>query len=114
MRLLFVLCVFWGIASTLPAQTHLKWNEIQCLGSHNSYRTRTDSKIERFVVNLSDWLPADYNPKGWAYSHAPLFEQLDLHGLRSFELDIHYDPEGGKICQTSRQIADPEAQEIEG
>lgn len=70
-------------------------NKIQIIGSHNSYRRLTDHDILGFLKTLGGFLPDEYSPKSWEYDHKPLPYQLDL-GLRSFELDIYYDPLGGR------------------
>jgi hypothetical protein len=49
-------------------------NHLQVKGTHNSYH------IE----------PADNVYDGWRFTHAPLREQLTSQGVRSFELDLHY------------------------
>ncbi|MEX2326178.1 MAG: phosphatidylinositol-specific phospholipase C1-like protein [Pseudomonadales bacterium] len=74
------------------ARNSLKLNEIQIIGSHNSYKKPMDPA-------LMAQLAAD-NPQTAAsleYSHRPLAEQLDL-GLRKLELDIFYDPQGGRYA----------------
>ncbi|MEM7103637.1 MAG: Ca2+-dependent phosphoinositide-specific phospholipase C [Bacteroidota bacterium] len=74
-------------------------NQIQVIGSHNSYRKRTYEPLFIWVQGLSNFLPPEYNPDGWDYDHVPLVEQLNLYGLRSFELDIFYDPDGGQFYE---------------
>lgn len=60
---------------TLPADDTLRINEIQMKGSHNSFHVASDAQ----------------NAPGWSqYTLPPLSEQLDKHGVRQFELDIHY------------------------
>lgn len=71
-------------------------NFIQTLGSHNSYRIR----MQKGIYNALRLLDLFYGKKSTPadqlnYSHASLPEQLGVYGMRSFELDIHYDPEGG-------------------
>jgi hypothetical protein len=51
----------------------LRINQLQYIGTHNSYHVRKQ---------------ASSRPE-WNYSHAPLDVQLD-RGVRSFELDLHY------------------------
>lgn len=66
----------------------LKLNEIQVLGSHNSYKLTMNA--ESFVALSAR------NPEVAAsleYAHAPLADQLDL-GVRKLELDVFYDPQG--------------------
>ncbi len=53
----------------------LRINQLQVVGTHNSYHVR---KAE----------PGKRNVREWNYSHAPLDVQLQ-RGVRSFELDLH-------------------------
>lgn len=55
----------------------LRLDEIQVEGSHNSYH-----------------VPLKNAPPVWQYELPPLEEQLADHGVRQFELDVHYEPEG--------------------
>src|SRR5947207_3504560 len=64
----------------------LKINQIQVVGSHNSYKQAIAPK-EMAVLKAR-------NPKAAEtldYSHGPLTEQLD-DGARQLELDFVYDP----------------------
>lgn len=61
-----------------PLDDVLRINHIQVKGTHNSYHLEPD-----IVLHGSH-----------AYSHAPLNEQLDVQGVRAFELDIHRDSAG--------------------
>ncbi len=54
----------------------LRINQLQYIGTHNSYHIRIPGKSKREVPE-------------WNYNHAPLDVQLD-RGVRSFELDLHY------------------------
>jgi hypothetical protein len=58
------------------AVEQLRINELQFLGTHNSYHVRDPAKPNK---NFPDW----------GYSHAPLDVQLE-RGVRSFELDLQY------------------------
>lgn len=64
-------------------------NQIQALGSHNSYHTGIDPA-------LFAYLHAKYGSRmnGLEYSHLPIERQLDM-GLRALEIDVVYDPNGG-------------------
>ncbi|MFT5805009.1 MAG: hypothetical protein ACI9R8_002059 [Candidatus Paceibacteria bacterium] len=64
-------------------------NQIQLIGSHNSFKKSIDSTL-LFILDLFDSNLA----AGLDYSHLPLTDQLQL-GLRSLELDVYYDPNGG-------------------
>jgi hypothetical protein len=70
---------------------NLRLNDILVVGTHNSYHLRSPvlmTLIKRFA------------PKGWQgldYAHPPLAEQLD-DGMRALELDLVYDPAGGRFA----------------
>lgn len=94
MRVLLLSVVFLSLAALIPPGLDaLKLNQIQCIGSHNSYKqaiapalfamlTRTDSV--RF--------------KAIEYSHASLTDQLNL-GLQNLEIDVYADTKGGKYAR---------------
>src|SRR3954466_2433196 len=73
---------------TRAAVDALKMNQIQVVGSHNSYK---QAIAPAEMANLKA-----RNPKAAEtldYSHGPLTEQLN-DGARQLELDFVYDPEG--------------------
>ena len=75
---------------TRAAVDALKMNQIQVVGSHNSYKEAIAPR-EMAVLKAR-------NPKAAEtldYSHEPLTQQLDA-GARQLELDFVYDPEGGR------------------
>lgn len=80
-------------AST-AAQDSIRINEMQVLASHNSYRKRTYDPIFNYVLNLGSLLPADLDPTEWDYTH-PEFDIQFEHNVRSLEIDIYNDPNGG-------------------
>ena len=73
----------WSLPDDALSDT-LRLNEIQVIGTHNSYHLRPDEdKLEAFRL---------FDPEEaatWEYSHAPLFEQLEA-GVRAFELDLNF------------------------
>lgn len=74
----------------------LELNKIQLLGSHNSYRIKNDTlwnELNRWKHPFTKMMVT----KSWNYSHLPLDTQLTKYGLRSIELDIYYDPKGGRF-----------------
>lgn len=77
----------------------LKINQIQMIGSHNSYRIRTYQPIYDFVQGISFLLPAQYNPDGWDYTHETFPVQLNDYSIRSMEIDIYNDPQGGQFYE---------------
>ncbi len=76
-------------APPLPGDD-LRLNEIQMLGSHNSYHQAAQPEV---ASALSGMLPALWTTID--YSHEPLQAQLEDYGIRQFELDVFADPEGG-------------------
>lgn len=82
-----------ALAAAVPAftqqQNDIRMNQIQVLGSHNSYHTGIDPELFKY-------LRAKYGPRmdGLEYSHLPIDRQLDM-GLRALEIDVVYDPHGG-------------------
>lgn len=66
-----------------------RMNQVQVLGSHNSYHTGIDPE-------LFGYLKKKFGERmnGLEYSHLPIQEQLDM-GLRALEIDVVYDPHGG-------------------
>ncbi len=80
-----------------PATESLPINKVQYIGTHNSYRRLTDAGILGFVKKLGNILPESLDPSSWEYDHKPIPYQLD-RGLRSLELDIYFDPNGGRFA----------------
>ncbi len=70
-------------------------NQLQLIGSHNSYRKRTDPYILGFMYQNGQLLPSSFDPDSWDYEHLPLGVQFDEYGIRSIELDVFDDPNGG-------------------
>ncbi|MFT5099580.1 MAG: hypothetical protein ACI9HY_001701 [Planctomycetaceae bacterium] len=68
----------------------LRLNEIQVIGSHNSYKMAIDPDLLAQIAVANESLAASLD-----YAHLPIAAQLDL-GLRKLELDIFYDPVGGR------------------
>jgi Phosphoinositide phospholipase C, Ca2+-dependent len=71
---------------------NLRMNDILTVGTHNSYKQAISKPIMEIIRRAS---PTRWH--GLDYSHAPLIEQLD-DGARAIELDVFYDPEGGRFA----------------
>ena len=71
---------------------HLRMNQIQTIGSHNSFKEAIAPSLMQILRQL-DPNTAD----SLDYEHISLTKQLDL-GLRQLELDLFYDPEGGRYA----------------
>ncbi len=93
----------------------LKINQIQTLGSHNSYHQRANKFVLNFLKGLAFALPKEYNPKDLDYAHEPLNIQLDSFHLRSFEIDIYADPKGGQFYYRKKNnlLGKPKASKVE-
>lgn len=84
-------------AQDLEYDDHLPLNKIRVLGSHNSYRKITDKKIWNWINFFGKFVKGDLKPAQMLeYHHLPLDSQLEYFGMRKFELDIYYDPDGGR------------------
>ncbi|HXU00849.1 MAG TPA: Ca2+-dependent phosphoinositide-specific phospholipase C [Polyangia bacterium] len=92
----------------------LRLNQLQVIGSHNSYRRRTDEALFAYVQGLAACLSAELDPENWDYDHVPLREQLDTYGVRALEIDLFNDPAGGRFYnrQGLRWIGEPVASNI--
>jgi hypothetical protein len=85
-----------GVAGTAVARQDsnsagdsLRLNQVQVVGSHNSYH-RELSPNEQKVQQQQSAGSVDL----W-YSHAPISQQLEDQNVRSLELDLFPDPRGG-------------------
>ena len=68
----------------------LRMNEIQVLGTHNSYHIQPRDSILENIARFDSQETAD----SLEYTALPLLEQFDA-GVRQLEIDIFADPEGG-------------------
>lgn len=80
----------------------LRLNEVQFIGSHNSYKAKQDDALYNWLSFGASVAPeiADAlgDPRQLNYEHPPLSVQLG-RGLRTFELDVFADPAGGAFSQ---------------
>lgn len=74
---------------------NLKINQLQYLGSHNSYRLRTDDAILDFIISIGNFLPSAYSATELDYEHISLQDQFTNYGVRQIELDLYLDQSGG-------------------
>jgi len=71
-------------------KSHLRLNDIQFVGSHNSYKAQIDPGLMEILYQQDSNLAVTLD-----YAHLPIEEQLNL-GMRNLELDVFHDPEGGR------------------
>jgi hypothetical protein len=69
-------------------------NEIQVLGSHNSFHIQPRPGIQTLLALFDADLAATLE-----YTHIPLADQFSTQGVRQIELDIFADPMGGLYDQ---------------
>jgi hypothetical protein len=69
-------------------------NQIQVLGTHNSYHIAPTPAIYDLVASAGR-----RRAEGLDYSHRPLNEQLSKLGIREIELDVFADPKGGLYAE---------------
>jgi hypothetical protein len=70
----------------------LKLNQIQVVGTHNSYKVAIDSAL---MVIIRRKNPGE--ARALNYAHHSLLKQLK-NGARNLELDVYYDPKGGRYA----------------
>ena len=88
---------------TAPAGDDLvRLNELQFIGTHNSYKSAPDTAIYNWLTLGASAVPqiagALGDPAQLNYARAALPVQLQ-RGVRSFELDIFADPQGGAFSR---------------
>ncbi len=89
--------------TTIPAyrlDDTLRMDQIQVLGSHNSYHGRPYPQVLAALYKSTPGLARTLD-----YSHEPLPQQFDI-GVRQIELDVWSDPKGGKFAKPSFPIAE--------
>ncbi len=67
-------------------------NQIQVIGSHNSYKGAIDAPLLAYLRQTNAALA-----EGLEYSHIPIPDQLSL-GLSNLEIDVYADAKGGKYA----------------
>ncbi len=74
----------------------LRLNQIQSIGTHNSYHIRPAPNLSKVMLD------GNFLVKGllgsFEYTHDPLPQQFDM-GVRQIELDMLLDPEGGLYAE---------------
>lgn len=83
----------------LHAQADVRINQIQIVGSHNSYHTGLTPGVKKL---LSAQHPQAV--RSLDYSHPSLTAQLD-HGVRQLEIDVHADAKGGRYAHLAADDA---------
>jgi len=85
----------------------LRMNDIQAIGTHNSYKLAIGA-AEFAALSQQNPLAA----RTLDYAHPPLRAQLDA-GARVIELDVLYDPEGGRYAEPAVRRVMPASVQLE-
>jgi hypothetical protein len=88
---ILILCLL-GSCTDPNIDTDIRINEIQILGSHNSYKQAIAPSLMTLIAQSDSGTARSLD-----YAHLPIDQQLDL-GVRKFELDLYHDPEGGRYA----------------
>jgi len=75
------------------AQDDLRLNQLQVIGSHNSYKMAIEPKLFDFLQSKD----SSGGMKGLQYEHISITDQLNL-GLRNLEIDVYADTKGGQYA----------------
>ncbi|WP_114750516.1 Ca2+-dependent phosphoinositide-specific phospholipase C [Pleomorphovibrio marinus] len=84
-------------------KTELKLNQIQLIGSHNSYKLPIQPELMQLLEEIQP-----EQARALDYGHFPIWEQLDM-GIRVFELDVFDDPKGGQFAAPAGHLLLQEA-----
>lgn len=98
--------------SVSAGRSAVRLNQIQVIGTHNSYH-REISLSERAI--FEKYVPS---PEDYYYSHSDLSNQLQHQQVRSLELDLHSDENGGlyypPLIWTLSNLSDPDTTPFNG
>lgn len=89
-----------ALAAVLPAGSAgaageaVRLNQIQVVGSHNSYHIEPNAKEFPLISTVGGSQAGELQ-----YSHAPLDQQFAGQNVRQIELDVYADPDGGHYAR---------------
>ncbi len=78
-----------GADSRYPNDDTLRLNELQVLGTHNSFHLRPQPQFRDLIETVIPGITAE-----WDYEQLPLADQFADQGVRQIELDVWADPDG--------------------
>ena len=87
--------IFIALCVRAQSTDDLKMNQIQIIGSHNSYKKLPDPRVMKFLMKLRKPLGKKLDPIGIDYGHLPIDSQFSNYNMRGLEIDIYNDPKGG-------------------
>jgi hypothetical protein len=86
-----------GAGAGQPGPGQVKLNEVQVIGTHNSYHRETSRQEQALYDELIE-RPRDYEDF-LGYSHASIPHQFASQHVRGLELDLLPDPQGGLYAE---------------
>jgi len=87
--------------ATAAGPRDARLNQIQVIGSHNSYHVEPAPGVLELIARASA-----RGAESLRYTHPPLAEQFEDRKVRQIELDVFADPEGGLFADpTIRKLA---------
>ncbi|WP_294235902.1 phosphatidylinositol-specific phospholipase C1-like protein [uncultured Sphingomonas sp.] len=92
MKRVLTLAAVLATAAAPAPRAPLRMNDIQVVGSHNSYKKRIAPAVFAALEQRDPKLAAALD-----YDHLTLAQQLD-RGVRQLEIDIFADPQGGRFA----------------
>lgn len=85
---------FAAVALSAARAGEPRLNQIQVIGTHNSYHLAPDPAVRALIATAGR-----RQAEALDYSHRPLAEQFSQLGIRQIELDLYADPEGKLFAQ---------------
>jgi hypothetical protein len=82
-------------AANAQSTSDLKLNQVQIIGSHNSYKKLPDPRVMKFLMKMRKHLGKNLDPIGIDYGHTTIDSQFSDYHMRGLEIDIYNDPKGG-------------------
>jgi hypothetical protein len=86
--------------STVSPTAGVRMNQIQVIGTHNSYHQRAHDSLMKLIALYKPQAARDLD-----YGHPPLPVQLSEFGIRQLELDCYADPQGGRFAHPLGPVA---------
>jgi len=90
-------------ATRFKTRTCTRLNEIQVLGTHNSYKVKPFPSLQSLLNDILGVLA-----EGFEYSNDPFATQFGEQGVRQIEIDVFLDGQGGLF---SEQVAEQRIEE---
>jgi hypothetical protein len=91
---LIVATFFVSFCPLAIAAEDVRLNQIQLIGSHNSYHIEPAPAVRSLIA-----ASGEAKAQGLEYTHPPLADQFSDRGIRQIELGLFHDPEGGRYAE---------------